>query len=250
MRIPVKELLKEAISNNNSYLKDIRAYIKTKWPDTNNNTISGQLIRCTVNLPSRIYHGGNDKPRIIDSNSKNDLFFRVDKGKYVLYDPKDHGSWEIAIIDNKLVVRPYDKEDIIVGDSNFADEKQLQRFITQHLDDFDLELYIDEENEEKDGIEYLCGDKGWRIDILAKKKDIDEFVVIELKSNRDPDKVVSQILRYIAWVRKHIANGRPVSGIIITFFTDNKMKYAISEHSDIKIYEYSLNIEYKEVSLN
>lgn len=79
---------------------------------------------------------------------------------------------------------------------------------------------------------------------------MDEFVVIELKSKRNPDKVVSKILRYVAWVRNHIAKGRPVSGIIITFFTDNKMKYAVSEHSDIKIYEYSLNIKYKEVSLN
>lgn len=53
-----------------------------------------------------------------------------------------------------------------------------------------------------------------RIDILAKDRS-GALVVIELKVALGPDAVCGQILRYMGWVKRHIADGRGVRGIII-----------------------------------
>ena len=79
------------------------------------------------------------------------------------------------------------------------------------------------------------------IDILAKAKSGEEFLVIELKKGRTSDAVVGQILRYIAWVRENMAKGKPVMGAIVVFGVDDKLKYALKELRDIKLYTYQVN---------
>jgi len=53
--------------------------------------------------------------------------------------------------------------------------------------------------------------------------------------------VVGQILRYIAWVRENMAKGKPVMGAIVVFGVDDKLKYALKELRDIKLYTYQVN---------
>lgn len=81
------------------------------------------------------------------------------------------------------------------------------------------------------------------IDILAKAKDGEEFLVIELKKGRTSDAVVGQILRYIAWVRENMANGKAVKGTVVVLDVDDKLKYALKELKDIKLYTYQVNFK-------
>lgn len=45
----------------------------------------------------------------------------------------------------------------------------------------------------------------WAFDFLAVDKGNNDLVVIELKKGRISDKVVGQILRYIAWINENLA---------------------------------------------
>lgn len=81
------------------------------------------------------------------------------------------------------------------------------------------------------------------IDILAKSKNGEEYLVIELKKGRTSDAIVGQILRYIAWVRENVANGKAVKGVIVVLDSDDKLKYALKELKDIALYTYQVNFK-------
>lgn len=41
------------------------------------------------------------------------------------------------------------------------------------------------------------------------------LLIVELKVERGPDEVCGQIMRYFGWVKRHVANDKPVRGLII-----------------------------------
>jgi RecB family endonuclease NucS len=74
--------------------------------------------------------------------------------------------------------------------------------------------------------------------------DLDEegnFIVFELKLSRGADKALGQILRYMGWVKKNLANDKLVKGVIVANKVDEKIKYAVMMTSDITLYEYEMN---------
>jgi len=75
-------------------------------------------------------------------------------------------------------------------------------------------------------VEFEAGGK--RIDILAVDKD-NKFVIIELKVSRGYEKVIGQILRYRAWVRKNLAGEQGIRGVIIAKVITDDLKLAASE---------------------
>jgi RecB family endonuclease NucS len=80
------------------------------------------------------------------------------------------------------------------------------------------------------------------IDLLCTDEDND-LVIIELKRNRAPDKVVSQLDRYIAWVVQNIAKpGQNVRGIIIARKHSEHVVYSASRHADIELWTYDLKL--------
>lgn len=76
----------------------VRDWILRHHPDTNTNTISCQIIVCTVNHDSRIHYPENKKFRI--ANTQYDFLFRSGRGQLELFDPQKHGQWEIYIEDD------------------------------------------------------------------------------------------------------------------------------------------------------
>lgn len=64
------------------------------------------------------------------------------------------------------------------------------------------------------------------IDVLCRDKN-GHPIVIELKRDKDPDKVVSEISRYMAWVEENLENGASVRGIVVVREEDEKIKYAV-----------------------
>ena len=112
----------------------------------------------------------------------------------------------------------------------FVMEKYLEEFIEENFDKIDfgakLELYQDEENT---GRQYPT--PVGNIDLLAMDRNKKEFVVIELKKGRSSDVVVGQILRYMGWVKEHLAvddyDQYDVRGIIISKEKDDRLEYAL-----------------------
>ncbi len=89
------QMIKEAIEyySGRATNNEIKDYINERYEGMNQNSISNQIMVCTVNQPSRIHFPENKKPRI--ANSKYDLLYSPEKGVVEQYDPQKHGHWEI-----------------------------------------------------------------------------------------------------------------------------------------------------------
>lgn len=67
-----------------------------------------------------------------------------------------------------------------------------------------------------------------QVDILARHRTRPGWLVVELKRGRPADHVLGQLLRYIGWVKNHLAkDGEEVEGLIIAEGVDSKLLYGI-----------------------
>jgi endonuclease len=250
----VWQMVKDAIDNLGSVASygEIKKYIKDKYGDVNDNTITAQIITCTVNHNSRIHYSDNNKPRIADS--KYDFLFTTGKGQVELYDPKKHGIWEIVEDDyGKLIVKQFEepKEEGRVKEKEiiFPLESHLRDFIARNIESISINdekimLYNDEFG--NDGVEYPT--EVGSIDILAVNE-MGDFIVFELKLLKGPDKAVGQILRYMGWIKENLAREKNVKGVIVSKMATDKLKYAASMVPEISLFEYELSFEIKEAGL-
>jgi len=129
----------------------------------------------------------------------------------------------------------------------FGLERHLHEFLRDNWDHLDLgrewKIY-QEPGDEEAGYEYPC-DVG-RIDLLAKHKKQPRWMVIELKRNQTSDQTVGQLLRYMGWVKKHMAQKNDtVHGMIICKETDPSLHYALSTVSnvDLRLYEVEFHLK-------
>ncbi len=129
-------------------------------------------------------------------------------------------------------------------------ESEVRNFLASHINALgnDLQLYKGIQGKEfptdDAGGRFPANDAG-RIDLLCVDKSGD-FVVVELKKNMPSDKVVGQISRYMGWVKKHLAEGKEVRGIIVApqSETENtKLNYAVSANPGIQLKFYKISLE-------
>ncbi|MFC2166955.1 endonuclease NucS domain-containing protein [Acidobacteriota bacterium] len=256
----VWQMVKEAVEKlgGKTNYSEIRKYILDTYGDVNENTITCQIIVCTVNHTSRIHYPENKKPRM--TNTQYDFLFTTGRGQVEFYDPDEHGIWEIRKNEyGKLIVAQSGIEDIHESDDEscedesemlFPVESHLRDFIAQNIETIQingksLKLFLDEYN--RDGIEYPT--EVGPIDILA----VDEngtFIVFELKLSRGMDRALGQILRYMGWIKANLAQGKSVKGVIVAKAIDQKLKYATSITPNISLFEYVLDFKIQQVSLD
>lgn len=229
-RDAIKDL---AIQKNDVIERDkINSWFKKKYPLIKPGTISAHLLKLSINAPSRIHYS-------VDPNGKDDLFFQIDSKKFRLFDQSSDPD--------PIYFRPKDDENFTPEHeeskeekgNEFAYEKDLQNFLAKNLSliESGLLLYIEEEIS---GIEFPVGNRF--IDILAIDSN-NNYVVIELKVSRGYDRVVGQILRYMAWIRKnHAEESQKVRGIIIAREISDDLLLACSETNNVELYEYNLSI--------
>lgn len=128
----------------------------------------------------------------------------------------------------------------------FRLERQLQEFIADNWERISLnqEWSIYSEKDDDDvGVEYPC-DVGF-IDILAKHKNNNDWLVIELKRNQTNDDAVGQVLRYMGWVKEKMAKpGENVQGLIIAREENQKLLYALNaaKNVDLRLYEVEFRL--------
>lgn len=125
----------------------------------------------------------------------------------------------------------------------FGLERHLHEFLRDNWDQTspgrEWRLYSEEGNEDA-GYEYPCG--VGRIDLLARHRKKASWLVVELKRNQTSDVTVAQILRYMGWVRQHLAApGESVRGLIIARHVDNYLQYALLGNSEIDVQLYEVD---------
>jgi endonuclease len=103
-----------------------------------------------------------------------------------------------------------------------------------------------DESEAITGIEVEAGN-GRRMDILAIDRN-GSLVVLELKVSKGYDRVVGQLLRYVNWTRKELADpGQKVRGIIVCRNIDEDLRLACADVPNVELFEYQLSVTVKRV---
>lgn len=128
--------------------------------------------------------------------------------------------------------------------NKFYYEDDLENFVLENLDVMDLgdglKLYAD--NKGVQGQQYPVD--GHYIDLLTVDKS-GNFVVIELKRDKATADVVGQILGYMKWVEDHLAQGKPVRGIVICGRGNPNLLSAASyvgDKVDIRYYDLKISL--------
>lgn len=136
----------------------------------------------------------------------------------------------------------------VENEQRFGLERHLHEFLRDNWSHLEVgrewALY-QEPGDEEAGYEYPC-DVG-RIDLLAKHKTQPRWLVVELKRNQTSDQTVGQLLRYIGWVKLHLAEDRDeVHGMIICREADAALRYALSTVPNVKLRLYEVEFHLKE----
>jgi hypothetical protein len=137
---------------------------------------------------------------------------------------------------------------IVENGGRFALERQLEEFLLENWERTPLArewVVFSTPDDSEAGNQYPT-DVG-RIDILAVHKTQPRFLVVELKRNQSSDQTIGQTLRYIGWVRKHLAkDGQSVEGLIIAHKMEEEARYAISTLPNVRMMTYEVEFRLKE----
>ncbi|RMH79110.1 MAG: DUF1016 family protein [Calditrichaeota bacterium] len=140
------------------------------------------------------------------------------------------------------------------SEQSFGLERHLHEFLRDNWELTELgqewEIYS-EPGDDIAGYEYPT-DVG-RIDILARHKHRPEWLVIELKRNQSTDQTVGQVLRYMGWVSRNLAEkGESVRGMIISRTVDKALLYAVEVvgNDRISVMQYEVQFRLKETNLD
>jgi hypothetical protein len=241
----MREFAAEVLSPGKMFSKrDAIAWFARKYPKLRSTTIDMHVNGMSINNRNRKHH------RNVKPGSGHDLFYKVGSDQFRLWDadkdePPFYASQTTGIADVAERSDPVADEFAEIGASEFALEADLQNYVSRNLGVIEAGLKLYEE-EGLTGIEFPADNR--RIDLLCEDK-AGGFVIIELKVSRGYDRVIGQILRYMAWVKKNIAQGKSVRGIIVAAEISEDLKLAASMVSGVSLVEYEISFQLKKVTV-
>jgi hypothetical protein len=250
-RALLKDMLKDLSLKPGQVFTSSRAiqWFAEHYPKLKAGSVRAHLVQASTNDRSRLHHPA--------TNETDDLLFKVASGQFRLYEPgKDpapiheliHGdvAREEALAEETGDEEASDDGEALPGSSQFLLERDLQNYLARNLEVIEpgLRLYVDEA-EAINGIEVDAG--GRRIDILAVDRN-NSLVVLELKVSKGYDRVVGQLLRYVNWARKELADpGQKVRGIILCRNMTEDLRLACAGVPSVELFEYQLSVTVKQV---
>lgn len=240
VRVLMKDFVKETnITKGQIFSKsEVRNWFNRNYPKIKEGTVSAHLLRMSVNSPSRIHY--NARP-------DDDLFFQIDSSTFRLYNV-DNDPHPIYTQKQSLEVIEEDIEQELIAhhaSPEFAYERDLQNYLAKNLSLIEPNLRLFEDDG-INGVEFPVG--GRYIDLLAVD-DQGHYVVIELKVSKGYDRVVGQLLRYMAWIKQHHAeDGQKVRGIIVSRTISNDLLLACSNLQNIELFEYELSVALRKIN--
>ena len=141
---------------------------------------------------------------------------------------------------------PQDKFDFTAGFAHWTWRVgfySLEEFIYRNWSSIDwgsaLELY---QTDKHGGRRFPAG--AWTIDFLARDRDTNDLVIIQLKRGDSSDSTVGQLLRYASWVREKVAaESQNVRGIIVTKKADAALEYAVKNLAFVEVKTYEVDFQ-------
>ncbi|CAN5594988.1 hypothetical protein BH23ACT6_BH23ACT6_26680 [soil metagenome] len=131
--------------------------------------------------------------------------------------------------------------------SQFAYESDLRDFLARNIAIIEPGMQLYEDEEGITGVEFPVG--GRFADLLGLDTQ-GRLVVIELKVSRGYDRVIGQLLRYMAWISQHQAeDGQGVRGMIVAREISEDLRLACSSIPDVELFEYELAVTLRSVTV-
>jgi RecB family endonuclease NucS len=191
-------------------------------------------------------------PRYGDSYVAKQYVPQIKDGKVFFYKENNEVSSDSIERDLKEIVDIYKKnvdievknESSVVSTGLFYIEKQLEDFIISNWNETEFGKKYDLIYEEGTLISQQYRTDIGIIDILARDKKTNSYVVIELKKNQTSDDTVGQALRYMGWIEEK-KNDPNVKGIIVAGQFDLKLHYAMKRAKDIEVFVYEVDFKLK-----
>jgi len=214
------------------------AWFHENYPKIKNATISAHFLKMSTNAPSRVHYN-------VNLDGEDDLFFQIDSRRFRLYNPMSDP--EPIYKQPSTEVNNGEEESIEPATEvrEFAYEKDLQNFLSKNLTLIESGLHLYEE-EGITGIEFPAGNRFVDILALDKKKN---YVVIELKVSRGYDRAVGQLLRYVGWISKNLADdNQSVRGILVAREISDDILLACSTVDNVDLYEYQLSVSLQKIN--
>ncbi len=215
-----------------------------KYPKIKEGTVTAHLIRLSTNARTRTHYSAKA--------GQDDVLYQLDGSHFRLFDPtRDptpiYTAREATVRSQELLPDEINEveESAQLGSDQFAYESDLKNYLAKNLSliESGLRLY---EDEGITGVEFPVG--GRFVDILAVDA-AGGLVVIELKVSRGYDRVVGQLMRYMAWITKNQADGNQrVRGVIVAREISEDLLLACSLIPDIVLLEYQLSLTLSRVS--
>lgn len=249
---PTKALMaewaKEYLKPSQNFSKsDPERWFAENYPRIKRNTVHMHVEGMSVNNRNRKHHPN------IRVGTGHDLFYKLGPNQFRLWDEdsdpaplykEDIEQQDASNSEENYVGSQPDTEPSIEATQEFAFERDLQNYLVKNLDLIETGLCLYEE-EGLTGVEFSAG--GRFIDIFAVDKE-GNFVVIELKVSRGYDRVIGQLLRYMAWVEENMADNQRVRGIIVANDITTDLKLAASRIPDVQLVEYEISFKLRQVS--
>jgi restriction system protein len=128
-----------------------------------------------------------------------------------------------------------------ISEMEFVMENHLEDFLVKNWESTELGKKYDLIEQDGDVVSPQYRTDVGIIDLLVKDKETRQFVVIELKKGQTSDDTVGQVARYMGWVKKNLAEGLDVKGIIISGANDKRLQYALQVVSNVELFVYKVS---------
>ena len=245
VRLLMQDMAKELAGDSNRVFTKNEAisWFREHYPRIKTGTVTAHLVRLSTNARSRTHYSARP--------GQDDVLYQLDGSHFRLYrsdeDPKPIYSPEDSGFLGETIPEGEDEADIATpsgSDGEFAYEADLRNYLSRNLGSLESGLRLYEEEGIR-GIEFPVG--GRFIDILAVDSS-NNLVVIELKVSRGYDRVVGQLMRYVAWVKQNLAeDAQKVRGMIVARQISQDLILACSLVPDVELHEYELSLSLKRI---
>ena len=220
--------------------KEILAWFKDNYPKIKQATVNAHLTIMSTNATSRIHH-------TLRPNGADDLLFQIDRSTFRLYDEGSDPTPIYKQSEEESTAEDTDNSEEEQGEGHeFAYENDLKNFLARNLQIIRPSIAVYEDGDIR-GVEFPVG--GRFIDILAVENK-EDLIVIELKVSKGYDRAIGQLLRYMAWIKKNLAEpNQKVKGMIVARTVSEDLRLAVSVVNDVELFEYQLSISLNKIDV-
>jgi endonuclease len=248
--VTCREAIREIFTKKDEVLSgvDVKRRINSLHPGVwKDGTIMAHLVGFSVNAPASRWH-----PTL----RKEAFLFSLGDGRYRLWDPDTDGQWVVTETGVQLVEGDTPEPEDINSDegvsvitnveATISLERDMEASLVTALQQLEPGMVLYSKDDVR-GQQLDTGIVG-RLDLLAIDRG-GEFVVVELKVGRADDRAVAQTMRYMGWVQRELASGKPVRGILVAREFSDGAKFAAFALPTLMLKEYRVAFTFNTVDI-